>query len=110
MVDVKLSPDAQEAFERLLEQADRSKDARAVLRSLGRAFERLALDPAAGIHLQGHLVPDRYLALYGKQNLWKYDLACGWRMLYTITKDEIAIIALVYEILDHKAYERRFGY
>jgi len=35
-----------------------------------------------------------------------------WRMLYTLTEDEttVEIIAFVPDIIDHKEYDKKFGY
>ena len=40
------------------------------------------------------------------------ELSNYWRMLYTLTsdEDEIEIIAFVLDIIDHKGYDRKFGY
>ncbi len=44
-------------------------------------------------------------------NLWKYDLPDGWRIIYTITTpNKIEILAIILEWSDHKGYEKRFGY
>jgi hypothetical protein len=44
-------------------------------------------------------------------NLWKYDLPDGWRLIYTLsTPNKIEILAIILEWFDHKNYERRFGY
>jgi hypothetical protein len=43
-------------------------------------------------------------------NLWKYDMPSAWRLLYSLKTEEIEIVAIILEWLDHKNYERRFGY
>lgn len=47
---------------------------------------------------------------YGTDRLWKVDLVGYWRMIYTITGDEVKIIAFVLEFMDHKKYNKIFGY
>ena len=43
-------------------------------------------------------------------NLFWVKLPFGWRMLYTLKGNEVVIIAFVIDVLDHKEYERLFGY
>lgn len=78
--------------------------------SLMRAFDDIMKAPAAFIHIRQKLIPKEYVSKYGIDNLWKYDLPNGWRLLYSLGRDEIEIIAIVLEWLDHKNYGRRFEY
>lgn len=77
---------------------------------LVRAFEDIKKKPACGIQIPNRLMPKEYVRKYGIDNLWKYNLPNAWRLLYSMAKDDIEIIAIVLEWLDHKSYERRFGY
>lgn len=79
--------------------------------NLVRAFEILELDAFAGIQIQKRLIPKEYVRKYGPlDNLWKYDLQDGWRLLYTIKRNDIIILSVILEWMDHKNYERRFKY
>jgi len=78
--------------------------------NLLRAFDDIEKTPTAFIHIKQRLIPIDYARKYGIDNLWKYDLPNGWRLLYSLGKAEIEIIAIILEWLDHKDYERRFGY
>ena len=78
--------------------------------SLDRAIDDLKGDPECGVRIPKKLWPKKYVRKYRINNLWKYDLPNGWRLTYTITKDEIKVIAIVLEWFDHKGYERRFKY
>lgn len=77
---------------------------------LERAFHDLENNAFCGIQIQKRLIPKPYLRKYGIDNLWKYDLPNGWRLLYSVGRAEIEIIAIILEWMDHKGYERRFGY
>jgi hypothetical protein len=74
--------------------------------SAGMALERNAF---AGTQIRKALIPKEY-ARHDIDNLWKYDLPDGWRLVYTIKSEEVVIITIVLEWLDHKDYERRFKY
>ena len=78
--------------------------------SLNRVFDALKKDPFCGIKIPHMLWPKDYVRKYGMDNLWKYDLPDGWRLVYTVRADQITILTVVLEWFDHKEYERRFGY
>jgi len=59
---------------------------------------------------QKRLIPKLYIERYRINNLCKYDLPKGWRLLYSIAREEVLIVAIILEWLSHPEYERRFGY
>jgi hypothetical protein len=76
-----------------------------------RAKQALEQDVSAGIPIGKRLFPSEYVKEYGINNLWKYNLPNGWRLLYTITPDnEVRLLTIILEWLPHKSYERLFGY
>jgi Txe/YoeB family toxin of Txe-Axe toxin-antitoxin module len=77
---------------------------------LNKAFDDISENAFCGIQIPKKLIPRKYLKTYGIDNLWKYNLPRGWRLLYSVARDEIIIIAIVLEWLPHKQYEKRFGY
>jgi len=48
--------------------------------------------------------------MYGVANLWKVNLPDYWRMVYTITGNELEIISILLEFMDHKKYDKIFRY
>jgi hypothetical protein len=56
------------------------------------------------------LWPSEYVKKYGVDNLRKYDLPDGWRLVYTLVGNKIEIISVISEWYSHKNYEKRFGY
>lgn len=77
---------------------------------LNRAFDDLAKEGFCGIQIPKRMIPKVFIKKYGIDNLWKYDLPKGWRLLYSIAKDEIVVISIILEWVDHKDYEKRFKY
>ncbi|MBS3118871.1 hypothetical protein J4417_04300 [Candidatus Woesearchaeota archaeon] len=76
-----------------------------------RAINDLRENAFSGIQIPKRLFPKEYVQKYGINNLWKYDLPRGWRLLYTVTADnEVELISAILEWFDHKDYERKFGY
>ena len=55
-------------------------------------------------------VPKVYVQKYGIANLYKYNLDRSNRLTYTLVADQSGIAVVVLEILNHKEYEKRFGY
>jgi len=94
-------------YEKLKDSATEDKH---LYKWLDRAFSDIKEEYTCGILIPKKLVPDSYIKKYGIDNLWKYDLPSGWRLLYSIKAKEIIIIAIVLEWLPHKKYERRFKY
>ena len=80
-------------------------------RQLERAFENLEENAFCGVQIPKKLIPKEYIKRFGKlSNLWKYNLPGAWRLIYTIKDSKVAVLSVVLDWLDHKTYERRFGY
>ena len=77
---------------------------------LDRATDDLKANPKCGIEIPKRLIPKEYKQKYGINNLWKYNLPNAWRLVYSITGNEVEIIAILLEWFDYKDYERRFKY
>ena len=102
-VDEKLK----EAFYKL-EKGDDSE--RELFKVINQAMDNIEANAFCGIQIPKYLIPKEYSQKIDNGNLWKYDLPRGWRLIYSITKEEIIVVSIVLEWLDHKEYERRFNY
>ncbi len=69
-----------------------------IKKSIIRAIHDLRQNAFSGIQVPKRLIPKAYIQKYRINNLWKYDLPKGWRLLYTITG------------FNHKNYEKRLKY
>ena len=82
-----------------------------IKKSILRAIKDLKQNAFCGIPIPKRLIPQEYIRKYNAENLWKYDLPDGWRLLYTITvENKVELISAILEWFDHKDYERRFNY
>ena len=116
-VVVHFSKEANDAYtqlqEKVLEQkkqgTQNSPDMQLV-KSIDREKENLKRDPQSGIHIPRANIPKQVVQRYGTDKLWKVNLAGYWRMIYTITGNDFEIITFVMEIMDHKDYDKVFGY
>lgn len=99
------------ADEKLKEAYDKVRDSDPVLfKFLDRATDDIKADPKCGIAIPKHLIPKVYIQKYEINNLWKYNLPNAWRLVYSITGNNVEIIAILLEWFPHKEYVRRFKY
>jgi Txe/YoeB family toxin of Txe-Axe toxin-antitoxin module len=80
-----------------------------LLRSINRVKELLKVNPFAGDQVHKERIPKVY-AKEDVQNIWRVELADRWRMIYTITGDEVEITSFVLDIFNHRNYDKLFGY
>ncbi len=82
-----------------------------IKKSIIRAIKDLKQNAFSGIQIPKRLIPKEYVKKYGLNNLWKYNLSLGWRLLYTVTaENEVELISAILEWFDHKNYEKRMKY
>lgn len=124
-VSVKLLGEAREEYLKLQESARKENEKgiassfhQTLLRSIDSKIALLKANYDSGIQIPKRLIPHKYLQEYEVTNLWKVDLPCYWRMTYTLKQPqreqtEIEIISIwldVLDIIDHKKYNKLFGY
>jgi hypothetical protein len=117
--------DAKEAYLELRQKvADETSEGsnasfhRTLLNSIDRKIAMLKMNYDSGVHIPKKNVAQKYIAQYDVTNLWKVNLAGGWRMVYTIKqlqKDgtEIEILSIWLDVLDiisHEEYDKIFSY
>ena|SRR3989338_7985556 len=83
---------------------------RQLLMAIERETDNLVINPHRGIQIPKKQIPREYVIKYGITNLWKINLPDYWRMTYTITGNELEIISILLEFMDHKRYDKVFGY
>jgi hypothetical protein len=107
-----LSEDAEEVYKYLNEHSSESKIEKSILNSINKKVELIKANPHYGDPILKKLIPQEYVEKYGVTNLFRVGLSNYWRMLYTLTDGEtvIEIIAFVLDIIDHKEYNKKFGY
>ncbi len=81
-----------------------------LLRSINRVKDVLKANPFAGNQIHKKRIPKEYIKKYDIENLWRIELANRWRLIYTITGNEVEIINFVLDIFNHKDYDKTFGY
>jgi|SRR3989338_489558 len=81
-----------------------------LLRSIKQKTEFIKANPFYGDNIPKALIPKEYVIKYNAKNLWRVELTNYWRMLYTIKGDQIEIICFILDIINHKEYDKKFGY
>jgi len=81
-----------------------------LLKSINRSIENLKIDPQFGTHIPRQYIPKELVKRYNTDRLWKIDLVSYWRLIYTITGDQIKIVSFILEFMDHDKYNKLFGY
>jgi hypothetical protein len=87
-----------------------SSDHQTLINSIKQKIEILKANPEYGTHIPKDRIPKEYIKIYDVNNLWKIDLSGAWRMIYTIRGSEVEIISLILDLMNHRDYERKFGY
>ena len=77
---------------------------------INRALDDIEEDAFCATQVQKKLIPKVYIDKYGINNLWKYDLPSGWRLLYSVANNDVIVLAIIIEWFSHKEYEKRFKY
>ncbi len=116
-ISIKLVGDAETAFRELnkivgeqrRQGLTNSKEIH-LLEAINRMFDIIVKNPFYGENAKKDRIPKEYKQRYDVGNLFIADLPDYWRILYTLESDEIEIIAFVLDIIDHKEYDRKFGF
>lgn len=85
-------------------------DHQILFNSIKQKIDLLRDNPEYGIHIPKNKIPKDYIKEYDVNNLWKINLSGAWRMIYTIRGSEVEIISLILDIMNHKDYNKKFGY
>jgi mRNA-degrading endonuclease RelE of RelBE toxin-antitoxin system len=93
-----------------LELENAKGDEKQLYEFLERAFNDIEENAFCGIQIPKKQIPKDYVKKYRVKNLWKYNLPNAWRLIYSIESNQILVISIVLEWMDHKNYERKFSY
>ncbi|MFH0837439.1 MAG: hypothetical protein V1870_04880 [Candidatus Aenigmatarchaeota archaeon] len=66
-----------------------------------RAFRDIQENAFCGTQISKKLMPSEFIKNYGIKNLWKYNLPNAWRLLYSIEAEEIKIVSIILEWMNH---------
>lgn len=109
---IQFSDEAKETLSFITESAANFKKERMLLKAVMNKIDLIKQDPEYGNGIPKECIPEYYKQKYNVKNLFRVELPLFWRMIYTLKKEnnEIEIISFVLDIIDHKKYDKRFGY
>ena len=81
-----------------------------LLRAIDREINNLKIDPQKGLPIKRSYISKQAVQRYGTNKLWKIELVGFWRMIYTLTGDEVKIVTFILEIMGHEKYDKIFGW
>ena len=112
IVKVILSPEAEEVYKYLNQEAPNSKTERMILKAINQKIDLIKSNPHYGEPIGKEKIPDEYKLKYGTTNLFWVNLPLFWRMFYTLIDGgtNIEVVAFVLDIIDHNKYNKKFGY
>ena len=79
-------------------------------KEIEKAMNDICADSFVGRNVKKKLIPKSLIQKYGINNLWIYNLRKDWRLLYSIEGDNIEVLAIVLDWMNHKEYERLFKF
>ena len=111
MTEIQLSQDFSKEFSELQKRTEKGDGtAEYLLKLIDKGIAKLIENREAGQKVQKALWPKYYVQKYGIRNLWRLRLDDSWRMIYTIIGEQVRIVTVILEVMDHKEYGKRFGY
>ena len=111
MHEIRFSEEFNKDFIKLKNKAEKgNSEAEYLISLISKATIKLSKNKEAGKKIPRKLWPKEYIQKYDLSNLWKFNLDSYWRLLYTITGNEISLFLIYLEFLNHKEYERKFNY
>ena len=87
----------------------KSEDER-LYKEIKEALGKIKQNAFFGRNVKKKLIPKELIQKYEIDNLWIYNLRKDWRLLYTITNNEVEVLAIVLEWMNHKDYEKLFKF
>lgn len=92
------------AFERV------SKFDKRLYKEINKALREIKQNAFCGRSVKKKLIPRSLIRKYNIKNLWIYNLRKDWRLIYSVANEEVELLALVLDWMDHKDYEKLFKF
>ena len=68
---------------------------REIYKNIRQALNDIEENSFCGIQVPKKLIPKEYIQKYGVENAWKYNLPKGWRLIYSIAREEVIVISII---------------
>ena len=107
-IKIILSLEAEKTYNFLKSKS--SKKEKILLNSFFQKTDFLKNNHHYGKPISKKLFPLEYKIQYSIKNLFHVELPLFWRLLYTVKNNEDEIIIFILDIINHKKYNKEFGY
>ena len=81
-----------------------------LFKEINKAIQNICQNSSCGRNVKKKLIPKELIQRYSIDNLWIYNLRKDWRLLYSVGRYEIELIAVILDWMDHKDYEKLFKF
>ena len=81
-----------------------------LFKEVNKAIQEICQNSFCGRNVKKKLIPKELVQKHKIDNLWIYNLRKDWRLLYSVGRDEIELIAVILDWMDHKDYEKLFKF
>ena len=81
-----------------------------LFKEINKAVGDICQNSFCGRNVKKELIPKELKSKYNIDNLWIYNLRKDWRLLYSVGRDEMELIAVIPNWMNHKDYERLFKF
>ena len=78
--------------------------------SITNSIRKIEENPFDSILIKKSQIPKLYVQKHNISNLRVYKINQNWRLIFSIVSNEVQIISIILEYLNHKEYEKRFHY
>ncbi len=95
-----------EELEKNIKDKEKKED-KQLLKSIQYSLDILKTNPFNGYPVPNKLWPKEFQDL---PNLFRMELSQFYRLLYYVKGNENIVVSVVFEIVDHKKYNKIFGY
>lgn len=89
---------------------DLEKSDSRLFKEVNKAIQDICQNSFCGRNVKKKLIPKELVQKHKIDNLWIYNLRKDWRLLYSVGRDEIELIAVILDWMDHKDYEKLFKF
>ena len=113
---IQFDSDAYKEYQELQDFVAKDKSAKKpptyeqLLTSINTAIRNIKANPYYGDLIPKKNISKGIVHRYGTYKIFRVELVGYWRLLYTLIGDEVKIIAFILEFMDHKKYDKIFGY
>lgn len=104
MIEVEFTKKAEKVYQKL--KKSKLKDDLILVKAIDLKVDLIKGDPHYGVKVKHKQIPKEL----NLKNLFRIELPCYWRMLYTLEKGNLKIMAFVIDISNHKKYENIMKY